>query len=355
MKLNIKNIIWIVVAVVVVGAIAFKLIGNKQKVDSRSEVKVVETEIAVTVVSAQVKEVSDELQFVGTANPDKNVTVAAESPGKIVSLNFKLGDYVSRGAVLASIDDVNRRLSVENAELNYKKAKDDYERYQVLRQGDAVSETQLRDMKVAYENAEIQVKNAKKALGDTRIVAPFSGYITSKNTELGAYVNPGTAIAGLADISQLRVLVSVSESNVYMLNKGQEVNVTTNVFPDATFKGIISNISPQGDNAHTYPVEIVIPNNTKNQLKAGTFVNVNVYLGGKAKALLIPRDAIVSSVKDPSVYVVENNIAKLTKINTGQEYETNIEVVSGLNEGTQVVTNGQINLTDGVKVLINNK
>jgi RND family efflux transporter MFP subunit len=228
------------------------------------------------------------------------------------------------------------------------------ERYQTLRKGDAVTETQLRDMKMAFENAKIQLENAKKQLDDTKIVAPFSGYITSKNTELGAFVGTGTPIASIADISQLKVMLSVSESNVYQLQKGQTVNVGTDIYPDMKYKGSITNISPKGSNTHTYPIEIMIANNSKNPLKAGTYVNVRVDLGKDGKFLMIPRDAIVSSVKDPSVYVVNNGVAQLTKISTGQNHDAYLAVTSGLKSGDQVVTNGQINLTDGVNVLVIN-
>ena len=144
----------------------------------------------------------------------------------------------------------------------------------------------------------------------------------------------------------------MSESNVYELYSGQEVNISTNIYPNVTFKGSISGVSSQGNNAHTYPVEIIIPNNTKNPLKAGTYVKVNVNLKQAGKVLMIPRDAIVSSVKDPSVYVLQGEKVKLTKIVTGRDYESYLEVLSGLNQGDQVVINGQINLTDGTAVSV---
>jgi RND family efflux transporter MFP subunit len=295
---------------------------------------------------------SGSLNLVGTAMPDKEVTVAAETSGRIVQVNFKLGDFVNAGSVLAKVDDTYKRLAYETALLNYNKFEEDYERYQVLRQGDAVTETQLRDMRMAYENAKIQLENAQKQLDDTKIVAPFSGLITSRNTEVGAFVNMGTPIAGIADISQLKITLSVSESNVYQLQRGQTVSVKTDIYPDMIYTGTIANISPKGSAVHTYPVEITIANTGKNPLKAGTYVNVQVDLDENVKSLMIPRDAIVSSVKDPSVYVVNNGIAQLTKINTGQNHDTYLAVTSGLNAGDQVVTNGQINLSDGVNVSI---
>lgn len=347
-----KSIIIGAIAIALFGAMAWTLTSNKNEIDSRKEVKTTEDRIAVTVASAQKREISNLLELVGIAEPDKEVTVASESAGKIVQINFNLGDLVSKGTVLAKVDDAYKRLAFENAQLNYNKNKEDYERYQVMRKGDAISDNQLRDMKISFENAAIQLENAKKQWEDTKIVAPFSGVITSKNTELGAYVNAGTFIAGMADIAHLKIVLAVSESNVYQLRKGQEVTVSANVYPGVTYKGIISGISPQGSSAHTFPVEIVIANSSKNPLKAGTYMNAHVDMGKSEKVLMIPRDAIVSSIKEPSVYVVKGETVELVKINTGLEYNSYLEVTSGISEGDQVVTNGQINLTEGARISI---
>jgi RND family efflux transporter, MFP subunit len=349
-----KTIIVSASIIVLLGTMVMTLANNKKVIDASKEVKTAQSDIAVTVASTEMKETNGNLQLVGTAQPSKEVNIASESSGKIVQVNFKMGDFVAKGKVLAKIDDTYKRLAYENAKLSYNKYKDDYERYQTLRKGDAVSETQFRDIKLGYENAAIQLENAKKQWDDTKIVAPFSGYITSQNTELGAFVNAGTVIAGIADISSLKVVLDVSESNAYELHQGQQISVTADVHPETVYKGTISTISPKAGASHTYPVEVLIANNGKDKLKAGTYLNVSVNIGKTGKGLMIPRDAIVSSVKDPSVYVLAGNTAKLVKITTGRTYNSDLEVLAGLSAGDKVVTSGQINLTDGAKVSVIN-
>jgi len=349
-----KTILIVATIVVLLGTIAITLASNKKVIDENKQVKTTETNVAVTLASTEMKETNANLELVGTAQPNKEVDIASEGSGKIVQVNFKMGDFVAKGKVLARIDDTYKRLAYKNAKLNFNKCKDDYNRYQALRNGDAVTDTQLRDVKLAYDNADIQLANARKQWEDTRIRAPFSGYITSQKTEIGAYVIAGTVIGGIADIAELKVVLDVSESNAYELHQGQQISVTTDVHPDADYTGKISNISPKASASHTYPVEILISNKGKDKLKAGTFVNVSVNMGKSRKALMIPRDAIVSSVKDPSVYVVKGNIANLVKITTGRSFDSNLEVVAGLVAGDKVVTNGQINLTGGSKVSVIN-
>jgi RND family efflux transporter MFP subunit len=348
-----KSIIISAVTVALSGVMIWTLAGNKKEIDSKKEVKVVSQEIAVTVAPAKIKTMDSNLQLVGTAEASRIVTVASETAGKITHLNFKLGDYVNKGDVLAQVDDTYKRLALENALLSYNKYREDCERYQVLRQGDAVTDVQLRDMKLAFENAAIQLENTKEQLNDTRIVAPFSGYIHSKNVELGAHVNVASAIAGMVDISELKITLSVSESNAYSLRRGQTVEVTTPIHPQARYEGVISNISPKGDNAHTYPVEIMIPNSREYPLKAGTSVNVQIKMD-TSPVLTIPRNALVSSVKDPAVYLVKNDIVQLVKITVGRNSGSYLEILEGVRENDLVVTNGQINLTDKAKVAVIN-
>ena len=341
-----------VVLVSVVAVMGVTLASNKREIESLKEVKTSDDRVAVSVACVQLRQTGNQLELVGKAEADKEVVVASKSAGEIVLVNFKMGDYVHKGAVLAKVDDAYKRLAYENAQINYRKFEEDYEKFQVLRKGDAVSENQLRDMRIGYENAAIQLENAKKQWDDAKIVAPFSGFITSKNTELGAYVNPGTPIVGIADVSNLKVRLSVSEADVYQLRAGREVMVSAGVYPGVTYQGIITSISPQGSGAHTFPVEITITNSEKNPLKAGTYVNASFQMGHSSETLMIPRDAIVSSVKDPSVYVVRGETVELVKITTGSDYSSYIEVIAGLVAGDHVVTNGQINLMNGTKVSI---
>ena len=350
--MKLKTIIISVVAIVLLGAITLKLIFNKKIVDERSAAPTEIAGIAVGVAVAEMRETKGELNLLGNAKPDREVTLAAGTSGRMIQVNFNLGDFVTTGSVLAVVDDTHKRLAYESAQLAYTKYKDDYERFLILREGDAVSEVQLRDMKLAYENAKIQLDNTKKQLDDTRIIAPFSGYVYSKNTEIGEFVNVGTSIAGIADISRLKVSLAVSESNVYQLQKGQSAKITTDIYPEMVYTGSITNISPKGNSAHTYPIEILIPNDSQKPLKAGTFVNVSIHLGKEEKVLMIPRTAIVSSVKDPAVYVVNDGVAQLTSIVTGRNYDTFLEVISGIKEGDQVVISGQINLSDNSKVSV---
>ena len=139
---------------------------------------------------------------------------------------------------------------------------------------------------------------------------------------------------------------------MFKLKPGDEVSVTTDVYPGVTFKGKISTISDQADNAHTYPVEITLPNSKEHPLKGGMFGRVMFTSIKNNESVLIPREALMGSVKDAKVFVVENGIAKERNVIIGSTSDNMLEVLSGLKVGEQIVVNGQNNLKDQFKVNI---
>ena len=111
-------------------------------------------------------------------------------------------------------------------------------------------------------------------------------------------------------------------------------------------------VSSKGDDAHTYPVEISVPNKTDKPLKAGMFARIYFSSLLKSPVISIPREAIVGSTRSPQVFVVEKGIAKLRDISVGEQFGTFIEVLNGLNEGEHVVTSGQNIIQNNFKVEI---
>jgi RND family efflux transporter MFP subunit len=171
--------------------------------------------------------------------------------------------------------------------------------------------------------------------------------------EAGAFLNLGAAIVTIVDVSRLKVQLNVAENDVYALKPGDPVNITTTVFPGVTYPGKITFISPAGDEAHNYPVEVSFANQAKNPLKAGTYVDVAFNRQSQTPSLQIPREALVGSVKNAQVYVVGNdNLTRLRKVTIGADNGDYLEVLEGLQEGERVVTTGQINLTDSTRVNI---
>ncbi|TLV00273.1 efflux RND transporter periplasmic adaptor subunit [Dyadobacter luticola] len=344
-----KRKIIIASSILVIGLlIGFRLVANKSKLDEKKKMPDTKN-VTIPVTAATVKEGSTDQQLVKTGSliPFKEAEIMATSAGKVLSVKYELGTYVNQGATLVKVDSKLKELSLQATELNINKLKKDSERYTKLLAGNAATEVQVNDTKYNYENALNQAEQIKQQISDASIQAPISGRIVKKNIEPGEFVNVGTSLGTVLDVSRLKVQVMVGENDVYKLKEGQHVQVAADINPNK-IDGVISYIAPQGDESHNYPVEIVIKN--AGQLRAGTFVSVSFLQKTSQQSLLIPRSALVESIRNPYVYVVENNVAKQRKIEVGRELGSNIEVLSGLKSGETVITTGQINLSDGAAV-----
>jgi RND family efflux transporter MFP subunit len=328
---------------------------NKVKSDGQnSATGTIETSHSVSVVKTSKKDVTDSFSQVGTIVAYNDVAVVSETSGRVVKVNAEVGDYKPAGSVLVEVDSELREAAYKAANVNYEKAKKDLERYEALYKEGSISDSQIEQARWSFQSAESQYIVARRQLSDTKITTPISGIVTARYVNIGTMVMgapQATQIANVVDISRLKVKVSVAEKDVIRLKVGEKVEVTTDVFPNAVFTGSIFSISSKGDDGHTYPVEVVLKN-SKLQLKAGMFGRVVFTPKSSGNLIIIPRESIVGSVKNATLYVVNNNVAKLRSVVTGKEAGTNIEILSGLQEGELVVVNGQNNLSDNAPVII---
>lgn len=347
-----KTTLIVVAALVAITAlIGFRLSSNKKKIDEQKK-PVVQTNVAIPVTVAPVAEGTVSQQLVKTGNliPYKEADIIATTAGKVTKVNFNLGSSIRQGATLVELDNRLKELSLEATQLSIDRLKKDVTRYNTLLAGNATTEIQVNETKYNYENAVNQAEQIRKQIADANVKAPIGGRIVQKDIEPGEYITVGKVLGRVLDVDRLKVQVPVNESDVYQLRQGQAVKVSADVFPGRTFNGRISYIAPQGSDEHNYPVEITIDN--ANGLKAGTFVNADFSQKSNQKALQIPRSALVESVKNPYVFVVNNNVATRRTITIGRDFGDSIEVLSGLKAGDQVVTTGQLNLSDGKPVQI---
>jgi RND family efflux transporter MFP subunit len=349
-----KKIIIIVVALAILSLIIFRLSISYKKTNASKDVSTDLAYVSVNVSPVLKMSINDSLQLTGYMEAYSKIDIAAEAQGTIKSLNAALGQKISKGGIIANIDDKLKKLAVQTAVISVTKLKKDLERYNNLYAGGTVTEQQLNEAQNSYDNAEIQLEQAKKQLSDATIKSPISGVITRKQVEGGEYINIGSPIVTIVDISRLKIKLNVSEANVYQLKLNDKATITTDVYPGVTFRGNISFISSQGDDSHNYPVEILIPNNSKYPLKSGTFANVMIKLPVVAEAAYIPRESLLGSITDAEVYVAENNKAILKKIVVGNANDKYIKVISGLNDGDKVIVTGLINLSENKAIKIVN-
>jgi RND family efflux transporter MFP subunit len=328
---------------------------NKAKSDNQNGASgTIATSYSVSVITAARKDVTDSFSQVGTIVAYNDVAVISETSGRVVKVDAEVGDYKPAGSVLVEVDSELKVAAYKAAQVTYEKAKKDLERYEALYKEGSISDSQIEQARWSYQSAESQYIVVRRQLNDTRITTPISGIVTARYVNIGNMVMgapQATVVANVVDISRLKVKVNVSEKDVIRIKVGEKVEVTTDVFPGEVFAGSIFSISSKGDEGHTYPVEVVLKN-SKQQIKAGMFGRVMFTPKSAGNVIVIPRESIVGSVKNAALYVVNNNVAKLCSVVTGKEAGTDIEILSGLQEGELVVVNGQNNLSDNAPVII---
>jgi len=350
-----RKYITIGIVIVLLALIVFKLSANKKVLDaSKKNVQNAVVSIPVKVATVQEQELQISIKKTGNLAPFKEAKILAPTSGILQTLKIDLGDNVERGQVVAVMDTRLQKLDVDKAETNVAKLKNDYETYSDLLAGKAATQEKVNETKQDYDNAVTQYNQSKKALNDDEIKAPTTGIISVKSVEQGVFINAGAEIATVVNSSKIKVQVNLDESEIYQVKLGQIVAVTADVYPGKVFKGAITFISPQADDAHNYMVEVTINNDTDMPLHSGTFVYADFSRKVNRQVLLIPRAALVESIQNASVYLVTGNKAHLTYIKTGVEIGDQIEVTSGLNKNDVVVESGQINLKDGTPVSTSN-
>jgi membrane fusion protein (multidrug efflux system) len=351
-----KRIIRIsIILTILVGACAAKLMYNKAKIDANSQPDTTIISIPVTVEIASVRPIENTFSITGNFQASKELTLLSEGQGRVIRILATVGDVVKEGQVIAELDDELFRSQLTLAEANFEKSSKDLKKFETLSKSEAVTTQQLQEIQLACLNAEASAVAARRQVANTKIKAPFSGTITKRHIEKGSLLMPGTAVIDLVDINTLKFMANLSEKEVASLTKGDQIRVQSDLYVGNDFLGKIKSVGVKADDAKRYPVEIEVQNSKEKPLRDGMF-GVAVFGEDKGtEVLAISRKCIVGSIKDPHVYVIENNTAHMRNLHIGKVTDNQVEVLQGLKAGEKVALSGQINLEEGKKVTVVNQ
>lgn len=348
-----KKIITTVVLLAIVSGIAYKLADVKR--NQQSDIQLVnksKSEIPVIVVSAEYGDVTYDISYHGTFEPNCEVTVVSEAQGKIKSYAFEEGIFIAEGKIMASIENDILSYQLENAEATYKKVNSDLQRLERLTPGEAVSTQQLDDARLALSNAKNAYLTLKKQYNNSFIKAPVSGIVGKRYVEKGTFITTGTPIADIVDTRKMKFIAWFSATDLVQVKTGQAVTLSTDLYPNTNYPGIIKVVGIKPDESKRYRIQAEVQNNDKQPLIPGTDGLLTISLKQGVRNIIVPRNCIVGSVIEPTVYVVENGIAKLRNVTISKIVNGQAFVSDGIREGEQVVLSGQINLENNAKVNI---
>ncbi len=346
-----KKLIYILLAVIIVGAVAYKLMSNKKEMAATAAVAEIKSQaISVALTEPKTGKIDKSFTAQGNFAPMNALTLTSETSGQVLKVFKRKGDKVRAGEVLAQVEANTMSADLATAQANFEKAKRDLGRYENLAAGEAITKRQLEEARLNVKVTEAQLVAARQRVNKTRITAPISGEINEIYIEVGSFLNMGAKLYDIVNVDKLKLKVQVNEAQVLLIDKGQKVKVKADVNAAQEFEGTVTAIAAQATNALKYDVEIEVKNPAKNSLRAGMYGTAAFQIQEHRDALLIPREAIVGGIQDPSVYVVQNGIASLKKVKAGTVTQDQVEIVDGLTAGDKVVRSGQINLVNGSKV-----
>ncbi|MCI0468510.1 MAG: efflux RND transporter periplasmic adaptor subunit [Nitrospirae bacterium] len=325
-----------------------------------------ERSVNVQAQAVEVKRIRPFIMTIGTLNPYEEVILSAEVDGVLKDVRVDEGTIVSKGMVLAVIDDTDYRLeakrakaAMSQAEASLNNTRVEFGRKQSLFKEELVTRQQFDDVSTRLSVAEADLERAAAALAlagerlkKTLIYSPLSGYIKEKKVSSGSYVRNGSNLFSIIQNNPIKLNFTVTEKEVGKLRTGQDVVFKIDAFPEKEFKGRVNIIYPSlEEKTRSLKVEAITPN-PNGLLKPGLFARVILYTGAEKEAMLAPIISLLYEGDKVKVFAIDGERAKERAVKVGQKQGEMIEITEGLRAGEEVVVVGQQNLSDGAKVSV---
>lgn len=314
--------------------------GEKENTEQAEE----ETVQLVKLARVTEQAVPQVVSYTATIEPYKRNLISSSLPNRIKKIYVEVGDQVKAGQKLVDLDRANlaqQKLQLDNLELEYNRVKE------LFAVGGA-SQQQVDQMRTQYETAKTSYENLDE---NTVLVSPTNGVVTTRNYDNGDLATG--AILTVMQIQPVKVEVNISESDFTKVKLGMPVDVNVEVYGDEVFKGKVSLIHPTIDPAtRTFVTEINIPNGD-NRIRPGMFARVNIDFGN-VNRVVVPDQAVVkrSGSGDRFVYVYKDGKVSFNQVQLGRHMDTSYELISGVENGSEVVIAGQSRLKDGAPVKV---
>ena len=346
-------------------------------------------------------------EAVGTVQAKNRSVVAAKVMGNIVALHVREGDIVRAGQTLIEIDNRDAGIQLQKTQAGMRETQDSLEeversiraaestraaaqanellakstlqRYQTLFERHSVSPQEFDEVRARYEvakaeseradrllqaiaarqnqmkaridQAKADVANARVYVGYSRIAAPIDGVVVSRQADVGYMATPGLPLLTIENNSRYQLHASVEESRLGTIRLNDQVHVLLEALANTELNGTVEEIVPAADPAtRSYIVKIALPNTGDIHLRSGLYGKAR-FVTGSLKILSVPQTAVTQQGQLVGVFVVDQSgVARLRLVKTGRTVGERIELLSGLNEGEEIISEGITSLRDGIRV-----
>jgi RND family efflux transporter MFP subunit len=301
--------------------------------------------VKVTTTIAQLQDVEQLSTYTANVKADVINQITPSIPGRIEKIYAEVGDPVKKGQLLVQMESH----SLQQQTVQLANVQKDYQRYEELLKVGGIAQQQVDQIKTQIDVLQSAIQNLEE---NTKLRSPIDGIITNRNYDNGD-VYTSQPILTVQQLTPLKAIINVSESNFTDVKLGMPVDIKLDVYGDELFTGKVTLVYPTIDaNTHTFGVEVTI-NNSNMRVRPGMYARVTLNFG-TGKSIVVPDLAVMKQAgsNDKYIFSVVDGVAKYNKVELGQRLADKYEILSGLKDGDIIVTAGQARLIDGSKVEI---
>ncbi|WP_116474033.1 efflux RND transporter periplasmic adaptor subunit [Zobellella maritima] len=304
----------------------------------------------VSTVRVEQQQVQSEVALIGTLKANRQVAISPQVSARVTRVHFVSGQQVDKGMLLLSLDDREIQAQVKEEEAALLDARRILANYQSLYQRKAVTQTELEGQQAAVAMAEAKLQGARAQADYLRLRAPFAGVIGLSDVAPGALLEANSPVAELLDIGTLKLDLAVPEKYFHKLVVGSQLTAYTAAYGDQAFIGELTVVSPSVD-PDTLNARIRLRfDNSDRRLVPGMLMRVMLPLENGARTV-VPAQSLLYAGTQRYVFVVDSQgVASRRPVTIGTNLGEQVTIVSGLEPGERVISQGVVKVRDGMRV-----
>lgn len=341
-----QQIVWLGLLLIVV--IFLSSCGPQQTGEGERKNK----EIAVSVIEVVEQKASSDNIYIGTARAAKTMVVSAPASGTISNLAIRKGDKIRKGERIAIVDSPNTNSAYKIAQATLSQAEDGYKRAKAVYDSGSISEVKMVEITTQYEQAKAAAEAASHAIEKCTLSAPFDAYVDELYVDDMQAIDILGPVCRLVNVDDVEIEFSVPENEIASIQEGETIMVQVPALGEGNLR---AQVRSKGVSAsplsHSYNCIAVLERKLQNQLLPGMVCKINIS-PKTASSIIIPSSVVFPDTDGLYLWVVENGTAQRRRVELGGYSANGVNVLSGLEDGDLVISQGYQKVSTGTKVKV---
>lgn len=342
-----SNLLFIIISIIVIIAIIIFIIVKKLNNENGSNANR-NRELSIKVFVVDTLTMWETITRNGILIAEEETDLAFETSGKIIELNIKEGQRVSKGYLIARLNDEVLQAQLAGYEAKLPLAEKKLQRQRILVDQDAASVESLEELETELNSLKASIQLVKAQIKQTYLYAPFDGVIGLRNVSIGSFVSTSTSIAKMTQNSPLKIEFSIPNKYLSAIQNAKEISFTTANVQTPQMATIYAYDS-KVDDINTLTVRAIYPNKD-NLFMPGEFASVVIELNKQDGSLAVPNEAMTATTEGNTVFQYKNGKIHTQVVKTGIRTDSLLQITEGLKVGDTIALSGLLQLQDGMKV-----